>query len=487
MLEAEIIAHHARLAGLAAKVVGDAVQVGPGPEQGAPWVKVKPLASAMPLAAPDSKRNGARTPFRAVAGTGAAWGKLASFHPSVRFDDPGVTPVVTDAEGRVAWAWQQREAGGFLLIGTDLAADLTLMRQGDPAAAANRPSEAQWGIAGERPTYLFEGQLETDKPQERMADWWLWTLRDAIVRHGHVAALDILPYGAKGMVIVTGDDDQAYLEDYKIQGGKLAGLPVTYFLHPLTRHTPQSLAEHARGRHVEWELHPDALDAPHAYAGLFAAQAEWFETLAGRRARLLRNHGFLNDGYWGHAPAWIAHGIEGSSNLPGVDGRVINGSLLPARLALDGELSRHWSLLTAFGDGVFFVHEWTAAKAISAVSDAAKAVVDSGVPGILVFNLHPANHEKAAGMNEAVKRLVSEWGFAAATLGDALDWFKARDEGVPPTIPAGMVAPYALAAEDDAPPVSDAASRVPTPAATGMTFWQALAHKIRSGGISPWR
>ena len=83
---------------------------------------------------------------------------------------------------------------------------------------------------------------------------------------------------------------------------------------------------------------------------------QWFYKLIGRRAKYVRNHGFLNDGYWRHAVAWCKEGIVGSSNLPGLDGRILNGSLLPSRLVLNGKVTSHWSILTAFGDGAFFIH-----------------------------------------------------------------------------------------------------------------------------------
>jgi hypothetical protein len=149
----------------------------------------------------------------------------------------------------------------------------------------------------------------------------------------------------------------------------------------------------------------------------------------GREARLVRNHGFLNDGYWGHAASWNEIGVEGSSNLPGVDGRVINGSLLPGRLALEEKLTCHWSILTAFGDGAFFVYNWSDLQACDAVMSFGRDIVESGVPGIIVFNLHPANHAVAAPMHAAIHRLVKELGFAAMTFGAALDWFMARDLG----------------------------------------------------------
>jgi hypothetical protein len=379
--------------------------------------------------------------LRALAGQGRAWERLRSFHPFRTLRSEGDAAVVSTLEGDPVWVWRQTPDGGELLIGTDLIADLVLIRQGDPAAALNRPTEAQWGIAGERPTYLFEDQLDAERPQDRMADWWMWTLREALVCLGGVTARDVLPFGAAGAVIVTGDDDQAPLEDYAGQARKLGRLPVTYFLHPLAKHDAGSLASYAMGRAVEWELHPDALETPELYGSCLHDQAVWFTELVGPRPRLVRNHGYLNDGYWGHAQHWLREGIVGSSNLPGVDGRVLNGSLLPARLVLDGVLTPHWSQLTAFGDGVFFVYDWTGDQARDAVVAMAQDIIGSGVPGIIVLNLHPANHERAAGMHEAAHDLVQDLGFAAMTLGDAFAWFSARDEMRDDASTERMIAP----------------------------------------------
>lgn len=359
-----------------------------------------------------------------------AWQRLRSFHPAVYFEGAGLVPVVTDADGKMVWAFRPDAlGGGLLLLGTDLAADLVLLRQGRPEAASNRPTEAQWGYAGERPNYLFADLLDSADPFDRPADWWLWTLRDALVRHAGVTARDVLPNGAAGMVIVTGDDDQAPIEDYRAQRELLGDLPVTYFLHPLAQLDAAGLAEVARGRELEWELHPDALETPGEYPQRLAEQTAWFEALVGAKPRLVRNHGFLNDGYWGHASPWLAHGVTGSSNIPGMDGQIVNGSLLPARLVLDGKLTPHWSVLTAFGDGAMFVHDWDASTAREAIRAAGRRIVESGVPGVLVFNLHPANHVRAAPMHQAVRELV-ESGFVAATLGEAFAWFA---EGTQPS------------------------------------------------------
>src|SRR5262245_25375678 len=141
---------------------------------------------------------------RALAAGERPWQRLRTFHMTQAIESDRGVPVVADEGGHTLWCWLPLGPAGVLLIGTELARDLTRIRQGDPAAAANRPTEAQWGIAGERPTYLFEGQLEPDRPHERYADWWLWTLRDALERHAGVAPRPVLPFGAPGAVIVTG-------------------------------------------------------------------------------------------------------------------------------------------------------------------------------------------------------------------------------------------------------------------------------------------
>lgn len=374
----------------------------------------------------------------------AAGGKaLRSFHPAWPLDVASADAIVTAPGDVPVWQWISDPCvGSLLLIGSDLAGDLALIRQGAPAAAALRPATALWGIDGERPNYLFENQLDPVDPFDRLADRWIWTLRSALVGRGGVAVRPVLPFDAPGAVIVTGDDDQASIDAYKGQAQRLGRLPTTYFLHPLARIDRRTMARVAHDRAVEWELHPDALDAPDRYAERLSDQCAWYTAFMGRKPRMLRNHGFLNDGYWGHAAAWLDNGIVGSSNLPGLDGRILNGSLLPGRLALGGELTCHWSVLTAFGDGVYFVHAWDAAKAFDAVLEAGRRIVESGIPGMLVLNLHPANHDSAASMHEAAHALVKELGFAAMNLGGALAWFDRADSVAPAAIPAGTIAPY---------------------------------------------
>lgn len=432
MCAAAFVAHHLRLVGIDAVAAGEQAngavyvyesEVASFPAKGRIGVLLQPIGAMTALDTTVTKSATLHTEFVAAGGANKAWERLSTFHSAAYFEGPGLIPVVCDADGGMVWAFcPDSLGGGVLLVGTNLAADLLLLRQGRPEAARNRPTEAQWGYAGERPNYLFAGQFDPGDPFNRPADWWLWTLRDALVRLGEVTALPILPGGVPGLVVVTGDDDQASIQDYRAQRVLLGDLPITYFLHPLAQLDAAGLAEIASGRTVEWELHPDALETPDDYPQRLADQAIWFEKLIGRKARLVRNHGFLNDGYWRHAASWLAHGIVGSSNIPGVDGQIVNGSLLPARLVLGGDLTPHWSLLTAFGDGAIFVHNWDAETTCSAVLEAGRRIVESGVPGVLVFNLHPANHLRARPMHEAVRQLTDN-GFAAMTLGEALRWF----------------------------------------------------------------
>ena len=178
---------------------------------------------------------------------------------------------------------------------------------------------------------------------------------------------------------------------------------------------------------VELGLHPDALDDPHHYDVLYRAQAVWFERLTGRPATLVRNHGFLNDGYWGHLPVWLEHGVRASANLPGVDGAVINGSLLPARVSSQDRLTPHWSILTAIGDGIRFALGMTGPQSAQCIASLGEAVLRSGLPGVIVLNLHPQNVEETRDMHDAVRDLIVRRHFVPMTLGACIDWFAERD------------------------------------------------------------
>ncbi len=352
---------------------------------------------------------------------------LRTLHPHSVLRHPAGRAVVAGPDGP-AWLRVPVRQGELVLVGTALGEDLARFRQGDPAAAHNRPDEPMWGFPWERPNYLYAAQLEGEDPQARPADAWLLTLADELGGQRE----PLLPGDAPGAIVVTGDDDAAYLESYAKQLTLLDGVPITYFLHPDTRHTRETLAGLPAG--TELALHPDALADTDRYRELLAEQAAWFESFTGARPRLVRNHGYLNDGWWGHMPAWIAEGIEASANIPGVDGTVVNGSLLPARIAFDGTLTEHWSILTAFGDGLVLAMGESDAGAADRLRAAADRMRSDRMPGVIVLNLHPENTAQTTALHGAAVELVRE-GFHPWTLGACIDWFHNRDSrGTDPTM-----------------------------------------------------
>ncbi len=363
---------------------------------------------------------------RLAALAGKPWGRLRTLHAALTYDSHWPCQVVATRESRACWLWAPEPHTDVLIVGSKVGADLVRFRQGDPARAKRRPAESSWGIPGERPNYLFEEQISNGSEHNRPADEWVMALVETICRRFGENPPSLLPNGAQGALVVTGDDDQAYLEKYDEQQRALAGLPVTYLLHPLTRHTPGTLAAMASRQRVELGLHPDALDEPQRYAELFTEQATWFEGLTGHRALSVRNHGFLNDGYWGHLPVWLEHGVRVSANLPGVDGRVLNGSLLPARVAWEGRLTPHWSILTSIGDGVRFALGMDGPQSAQCIRDLADRIELSRLPGVIVLNLHPQNVGETREMHAVLHQLTAR-GFVAMTLGECVDWFDARD------------------------------------------------------------
>lgn len=348
---------------------------------------------------------------------------LRTLHSFAVFEGEGLQPVVITEEGSMVWSWLPCGEGGLLLVGTNLAADLVRLRQGDPNNALARPVDPMWGIAGERPNYLFEQQMDGLPRHARPADEWCEVLAAFIATKLGYRRRPLLPGGAPGAIVITGDDDQAYLEKYAEQLKLLGNTPITYFLHPLTRHTPSTLSSMLGKPSVDLGIHPDALESPGDYARLLKEQCAWFERLVGRRASSLRNHGFLNDGYWGHLKPWIDEGISFSSNIPGLDGCALNGSLLPARVYDDGRLTGHWSVVTAIGDGVRYVNGGKSdVESANCIFDLAEAIRQSAIPGVIVLNLHPQNVGDTRAMHLAAREVIRS-GFIAWNMRDCLDWF----------------------------------------------------------------
>jgi hypothetical protein len=356
--------------------------------------------------------------------------RLRTLHPVRTFRSTSAQTLVGSPEGEAVWSWLPTGAGGVLLIGTDLHGDILRYRQGDPRMVETGQVGDLWGYPGERPNFLFENQRSGESRHARHADEWMCFLSRSIARATAQPEPAMLPDGAPGAVVLTGDDDGASPQDYAEQLRTIGDLPISYYIHKDTRLDAATLSAMLARTGTEIGLHPDALDCPDRYPAAFREQADWLHALCGVRARSVRNHGFLNDGYWGHLPTWLEHGIEVSSNLPGFDGNVLNGSLLPARLEWNGELTPHWSVLTSIGDGVVFVNKWSEQEVARCVYDAADAVRHRGLPGVLVFNLHPANIAKTGAMHAAVMDVIRD-GFVPWNLSQCHRWFARLESGAP--------------------------------------------------------
>ncbi|MDC6162741.1 hypothetical protein [Achromobacter xylosoxidans] len=435
-LARDVIAHHLRLFGIRG-AQAPRILVAPHAEELAQLdpdgvlVIVQPQESACAVLGVHRKIVTGIVPrvFVGYQGLPAA-ARLRSLHDFHAYEVAGDV-LLSDAQHGPVWLVLRHGRSTVILVGTELAADLIRYRQGDPAQVMGDRGGDLWGIAGERPVYLYAAQREGEDDHCRHADYWALLLATALERHTQLVREPMFPCNAPGAVVVTGDDDQAFLDKYAEQQRVLGDTPITYLLHPLTKHTRKTLRQMRRANpRVDLGIHPDALETPDEYGDRLQEQVEWYRGLVGEQPESVRNHGFLNDGYWGHLPSWEREGIVFSSNLPGVGGTVLNGSLLPARMAMPEGLTGHWSLLTTFGDGMCSIYGWSQEEARQRILKYGQAVRDSGLPGILVFNLHPQNISEMPGLHQAVHDLIAE-GFLAWNMRDCLDWALAADGQAP--------------------------------------------------------
>ena len=359
------------------------------------------------------------------------WWNLRKPQPSyhallehVSFDPRQVEPVWVNAAGRVVVGWLHTRGRKVLLVGLDVSEEIIRHTQGDPAQL-DHPDKAKFGFAFERPNYLFDAQLH---PQHRTQPWadllgfalveWLSPLIAAPL-------VEPLPDGARGLVMLTGDDDQAELTKYAEQLKRVGSFPITYYLLPHTRHTRDTLAQ--MSGHVEFGLHVDALESPELYDEICVEQTFAVRRLTGAAVRTIRNHGFLNRGYLGHLSAWQRNDLFLDVNYPGVDGTVLNGSLLPYPVRRsDGEWTSHYSLLTAFGDGMIYALKLPPTAACARIEQLANQV-EASRPGVLVFNLHPQNISDTATLHDAAMAVGRRPGWMACGAESYLNWIHRLD------------------------------------------------------------
>jgi hypothetical protein len=345
--------------------------------------------------------------------------------PFLSFTGPGVRPVWTTADGRAVLAWCEHEGARHLLSGIPVVEEVVRHTQGDPRQAEVATDKSCWGFPHERPNYLFQGQLHPGYRTTPWADLLGFTLAELLAELTGLPLIEPLPGGAAGAVLLTGDDDQAWLEKYEHQRRCVGDFPITYFLLPWTRHTPATLAKLPPT--VELGLHVDSLDAPERYAERCAEQCRAVGALCGRPVRSVRNHGFLSDGVSGHVPAWEEAGLALDVNLPGLDGTALSGSFLPFRVRRpDGSWASHRTLLTAFGDGMLSICKLTERQAVRRIRRLVRQV-ESTRPGVLVFNFHPQNISDTERLHRAVVALGRRKGWAALGIERYLAWLEARD------------------------------------------------------------
>jgi hypothetical protein len=332
-------------------------------------------------------------------------------------------------QGDIVAAKLETKSGESLLaLGFNPFEEMLLRRQGDKHQVQKIPPKKRecWGFPGERPMYLFDHMLDPKRPFEPWADNLGFLLAEECAKLTGLPLLDVLPFKARCILALTGDDDQAYLETYAEQQRILGNVPITYFLHHMTKHTPESIR--AMPGHVTWGLHPDALDNPDEYDALCRAQHEKINALVGKKIRLVRNHGFLNRGYWGHSSTWEECGLTLDANTPGMDGTCRNSSFLPVRLhGIHNYHTPHYGLLTAIGDGMIFVKGITQAQAVYRFHRIVRQI-ERGHPGVLCCNMHPQNIGRTRWMHRYLRYLARRPGWRALSLETLLDWLLFREQ-----------------------------------------------------------
>jgi hypothetical protein len=347
-----------------------------------------------------------------------------SLLPHITFMGNGLEPLWINESGGASIAWYNHQGQRILLIGLNVEEEIIRHRQGDPIRAKITPivDRETWGYPGERPLYLFQDQLLDKFPTQPWADNFGFFVAETFARICSFPLIEPLPGGAKGAVILTGDDDQAPLEKYWEQLNILGDFPITYFLHFKTKHTKETLANLPQS--VQFGLHPDALDRPDQYESLCCEQLALINRLTGRHVRTVRNHGYLNQGYLGHLSVWEKNGLRLDTNYPGLDGTALNGSFLPMPVRrLDGSWSDHYSLLTTFGDGMLFALQLNPKQAIKRIRKIVRQI-EMSRPGVVVLNFHPDNIGVTYELHRFVLGLSRRPGWIALGLESYLEWLE---------------------------------------------------------------
>ena len=343
--------------------------------------------------------------------------------PFVSFSGPGLTPIWTTKDGRTVIGWLEHEGRRQLIVGLDVVEEIIRFTQGDPEKVVTAVDKTLWGDKShERASYLFADHIVAGHEHVPWADRLGFTVATAMATEAGLPLISPLPDGAAGGILLTGDDDQAWLEKYAEQQEVLAGFPISYLMLPHTKHNAQTLA--AMDPAIEFGVHVDALEHPEQYASICREQTDAVRRLVGRPARSVRNHGHLNDGYWGHLAAWEACGLTFDLNIRGIDGTCPTGSYLPFEVRrIDGSWSAHYSLFSTFSDSMFYMQKWPAAQQIKCIGDYAKRI-EKTWPGVIVVNLHPQNVSDVRETHKAVADIGRRPNWKALRTESYIDWIE---------------------------------------------------------------
>jgi hypothetical protein len=348
--------------------------------------------------------------------------------PHITFSGGNLEPIWVNEKGQAVIAWLKHQDKKILLIGLNVVEEIIRHRQGDPSQVALNKQKSDPLYNVERPYYLFQDQINQNYRTHPWADYLGFFLAETFSQLSGYPLIEILPRGAKGLVVLTGDDDQAFLGKYDDQLRLIGDLPITYFLHPLTRHTPETIAN--LPRNVELGVHPDAIDSPDDYDELCTLQTEQIRKLTGSAVRTVRNHCLQNRGYLGHLPIWEQNGLFLDVNLPGIDGCALNGSFLPMRIRRpDQSWSSNYSLLTTFNDSLVYSHlpyllNLSEKEAIKRIRKVLRQVENSNYPSVMVFSFHPQNIDNLRELHLEVLRLSLRSGWIPIGLETYLDWLQ---------------------------------------------------------------
>lgn len=355
--------------------------------------------------------------------------RVPAYHPLRPFlsfeQAADLEPLIVTLDGRVVVGWRVLRGRRQLVCGFDPVAEFCLYTHGDPDKAGQDVRKNLWSPNGhEQPAYLYSGHLARGHESAPWVDQLGAWLSTALSSLAGIPQLHPLPHRARGLILLTGDDDQAQIEKYRYQQELLGGFPITYFMMDCTNHTPETLAELSPA--TEFGVHVDGLPAPEGYEGFCDEQlAGVRQLLAGHPIRSIRNHGHLNRGYWGHLAAWHSSGLTLDLNVRGLDGTCPTGSFLPFSVSAHGlGWGEHYSLFSTFSDSMGPYQGLSERQQAKLIKRFASQIEAAG-PGILVFNLHPQNVQEVERVHRTLMSIANRSGWRAVGVSGLLDWIEA--------------------------------------------------------------